>query len=341
MEIDFLNIPFENDAHIIFDNDGVLSSLIPDWNTSSPNEKTLRGIKAILRKNPRSKVSVLTGRLTTFLNSRIGFQSLINTYPDQVTFYGFYGNQKYNPITDPEHSVIEKLDEYKELIPKLLSLLEQGLDEILTELNKISLNGESPMNIDLLKQLVIEDKAFGLGIHIRHLLNHMGLINKDNSDQEIENRNKVIKLVNDVVSEIVAALNFANPTLPFKIKSGSLISEIFPASGINDDKVERFLQIYNDHLQRNDCPIIYYFGDDLGDAKINNFCYSNRDNNYAPKTVFIFVDSSPDDYDPTRVRMREQADFVVSPNDLHNATEVLSNIIVHKASLAISHGIEI
>lgn len=50
MEIDFLNIPFENDAHIIFDNDGVLSSLIPDWNTSSPNEKTLRGIKAILRK---------------------------------------------------------------------------------------------------------------------------------------------------------------------------------------------------------------------------------------------------------------------------------------------------
>ena len=57
--------------------------------------------------------------------------------------------------------------------------------------------------------------------------------------------------------------------------------------------------------------------------------------------MFIFVDSSPDDYDPTRVRMREQADFVVSPNDLHNATEVLSNIIVHKASLAISHGIEI
>lgn len=334
---DFSNTAFEDDAHLIFDNDGVQSELSQDREASYPNRELINHIRSFLRTNKNGKYSTLSGRNTPFLHSRKLFDNLLMGFPKQSALYGFYGNQC--SVASHRNATPEILKKYKEVLLNVMVDVEEELKLVFEEINAFIVDSKNSMTVREFLNLIIEDKDFSLGIHQRQLIAHINSLNPENEKLDGARLERINILLSKVVENVIQTNNNDLPHLKFKAKYGKLVTEIFPDhEQVADDKVQRFKTIYEEHLLLNDASAIYYFGDDLGDFEIFNFCINNRLNSIDPRTYFIFVDSSTslDKYDPQIAQMKDLCDYVVSRTSDMSAVENLADITAHKISLGLT-----
>lgn len=324
---------FSTRTHLVFDNDGVQSELIANPEESKPNEELLLAIANFLDNAKERKYSVLSGRTTQFLLSRKGFEDLFSKYRSQVKFFGLYGNQLFD--NEHNHVVNESLNEYRVVITSIAEIIKRKLPDELERFNLLKEDDSLNIIEDELVNLVIEDKGFSLGVHLRQLIERLGF-GDDNTDQALVKRKMIENLLQDIVMKAIEEVDAPNADLPLKLIKGKSVFEIFPAKeSISFDKVDRFKTIYEEHIAKGDCEDLYYFGDDIGDLGILKFCRSIEKTSPGPKLTFVFIDSSTGfEANETEIHwMRENADLVVAGDNQHSAIENLASLVVSKAPL--------
>lgn len=342
MSLAFLTTPFEDDAHLIFDNDGVQSEIVVESEEAQPNLKLVGHIEEFLQGSALGKYSTLSGRLTKFLHSRKPFDDLISNYPNQTALYGFYGNQSsrfgHLNVSPPV------LVQYEQLLRTVIADVEESMQDIFDATNILIIDPDKRLSRQELCDLILEDKDFALGLHQRRLIAYVNAANALYGLMDKRTLERFNGFFQELADKVLAITNEANPKFQYKLKYGKLVTEFFPDHlEVADDKVVRFQKLYDEHVLAGDCSAIYYFGDDLGDYGVFDFILKNRLNPEGPKTYFIFVDSSTldDVYDADLARMNHHADFVVTPAPGLSAVENLTEIVGHKVGLGLSKQIDL
>lgn len=333
---EFISTPFSPKTWHITDNDGTLSPFVPNPKDAAPNADLMECHKRLLDSFPDSRFTVMTGRPSTFLESVEAFKYIIENYPDQANAIGFYSEMKYDASG---HEVSDFLQKYEALvaetlIPKLRAILEAYVDWFNSKLE-----ADMQLSVDELCEFIIEDKTYGMGIHRRRILNHLGV---DTSGANIVNRsltdeNEVKAKFKEIVAEVLRDLPQELPVHP---KAGADVDEIAPKL----DKVLRFKEFY-ESVSSDEIEEIYFYGDDLGDQLVCEFIFEinqlPRDFS-KPKLSFIMIDSSAGRKvtaaNSGLMTMREKADLVISPTDKDksNAVAEFAEAFRIKADLTIS-----
>lgn len=317
----FIADPFESNAVLGFDFDGSLALLVSDPSQARPHPESIVEIRRFLSQSPERMFRVISGRPTRFFAEIQEFRDLLNDFPQQVEFHGYYGSQMWSAVHD--HVLPAELFPYADVIQNFLHdrrfepLLEPLVNEWSADLQAIGMKATANLLSSLgVHNMVFENKQFIVTLHSRRLIDELGLLpafeklrrGEQLAEQEQAQAILAQKIETDVQKLASACVESLSQTqYPFRIKPGSMISEIVPES-FEFDKSLRFEAIVDECADGNMPRPVYYFGDDKGDYTIFQRIAQ------MPNATSIFVDSSPLDMSSELVDSRKIADIHIQQN---------------------------